>query len=74
MKLQRQLNKLITPNRCIFSSQARSCCRSTSGGIIVSGDGDQADILSSMNDAISDVDAAILMCKNQKEGNFITIN
>ena len=65
LNLQRQLNKLITPNRSICSSRASTCCRSTSGGIIVAADGDQADILSTMNDAISDVDAAILMCKNQ---------
>ena len=58
IKMRRQLDQLTNPQSCLRSPHHSCSC--TSGGIIVTSDGDsQPDIIATMNDAISDVDEAI---------------
>merc|ERR1712168_696866 len=63
IKLRRQLEELTNPRSRLRSPHGSCTCYShcgTSGGIIVTSDGDsQPDIISTMNNAISDVDEAI---------------
>ena len=58
IKMRRQLDQLTNPQSRLRSPH--HCFSCTSGGIIVTSDGDsQPDIIATMNDAISDVDEAI---------------
>jgi len=63
IKMRRQLDQLSKPESRLRSPHGCCSCYShcgSSGGIIVTSEGDsQPDILSSMNDAITDVDEAI---------------
>merc|ERR1712168_1781415 len=63
IKLRRQLEELTNPRSCLRPPHDSCSCYShcgTSGGIIVTSDCDsQPDIISTMNNAISDVDEAI---------------
>ena len=64
IKMRRQLDQLTNPQSCLRSPH--HCCSCTSGGIIVTSDGDsQPDIIATMNDAISDVDEAIKLLSDK---------
>ena len=67
IKLRTQLDQLTNPKARLRSPH--HCCSCTSGGIIVTSEGDsQPDIIATMNDAISDVDEAIKLLSEKVPG------